>query len=300
MPTTEVCTLKKNIEWIDIVCPEPEELQTLSEKYKLHHYTLRDCLEPDHLPKHEELDNADFILTRIYTAVSNEQSYTVQELSSKVAIFYNRHFIITIHRLEQPFLREIKTKYLDSGRIRTTSEIVTKIIWYVLHSYDKPAIKLTEEVELYESKIFLKQVTPDLLEGLYYLKRRASICYNLLMLTGELVNSVRTNPADNTALQDAKDLHVKLVTIYDQTQEDVNNLLNVYISLSAQKTSDVMKVLTIFSVFFMPLTFIAGVYGMNFEFMPELQKKWGYPAVLIVMAVITLFIYVWFKKRKWL
>jgi len=300
MPATNVCTIKQNIEWIDIVCPEPEELQIISEKFKLHHYTLRDCLEPDHLPKHEELDNADFILTRIYTAVNNDQSYTVQELSSKVAVFYNEHFIITIHRLEQPFLHEIKTKYLDQGRIRTTSEIVTKIIWYVLHSYDKPAIKLTEEVELYESKIFLKQLTPDLLEGLYYLKRRASICYNLLMLTGELVNSVRTNPADNTALQDAKDLHVKLVTIYDQTQEDVNNLLNVYISLSAQKTSDVMKVLTIFSVFFMPLTFIAGVYGMNFEFMPELQKKWGYPAVLIVMAVITIFIFVWFKKRKWL
>lgn len=300
MPTAEFCTPKQKIEWVDIVNPKPEELQVISEKYKLHRYTLKDCLEPDHLPKHEELDNAHFIITRIHTAVNISETYTIQELSSKVAMFYNENFIITIHRLEQPFLQEIKTKYLDSGRIHTTTEIVTKIIWYVLHSYDKPAIKLTEEVELYESKIFLKQVTPDLLESLYYLKRRASICYNLLMLTGELVNSVRTNPADNTALQDAKDLHVKLVTIYDQTQEDVNNLLNVYISLSAQKTSDVMKVLTIFSVFFMPLTFIAGVYGMNFEFMPELQKKWGYPAVLIIMAVITFFIFVWFKKRKWL
>lgn len=70
------------------------------------------------------------------------------------------------------------------------------------------------------------------------------------MLTGELVNTIRTNPGDNPALQDVRDLHVKLTTVYDQIQEDVNNLLNAYISLSAQKTSEVMKVLTIFSVFF--------------------------------------------------
>lgn len=157
MPITVLGTKQQDIEWIDIECPKPEELKSISEKYSLHHYTLKDCLEPDHLPKHEELDNAYFIITRIYTAVNTNHSHTIQELSSKVAVFYNKKFIITIHRLEQPFLLEIKKKYLDLGRIRTTSEIVTKIIWYVLHSYDMPAIKLTEEIELYESKIFLKK-----------------------------------------------------------------------------------------------------------------------------------------------
>jgi magnesium transporter len=82
--------------------------------------------------------------------------------------------------------------------------------------------------------------------------------------------------------------------------EDVNNLMNLFLSLSAQKTNDVMKVLTIFSVFFMPLTFIAGIYGMNFEFMPELRQKWGYPGVLLLMVLVALFIYVYFKKKKWL
>jgi magnesium transporter len=71
-------------------------------------------------------------------------------------------------------------------------------------------------------------------------------------------------------------------------------------SFAAQKTNDVMKVLTIFSVFFMPLTFIVGIYGMNFEFMPELKQKWGYPIVLIVMAIVTGVIYQWFRKKKWL
>ena len=61
-----------------------------------------------------------------------------------------------------------------------------------------------------------------------------------------------------------------------------------------------MKVLTIFSVFFMRLTFIVGIYGMNFEFMPELKEKWGYPGVIILMAIVTVLIYSWFKRKKWL
>jgi magnesium transporter len=71
-------------------------------------------------------------------------------------------------------------------------------------------------------------------------------------------------------------------------------------SFSAQRTNDVMRVLTLFSVFFMPLTFIVGIYGMNFEYMPELTKTWGYPAVLILMGLIALMIYTWFKRKKWL
>lgn len=166
MPVKEYWKGPKDIEWIDISQPTPEELIVISEKYKLHHYTLKDCLEPDHLPKYEELENANFIITRIYTPVSENESHTIQSLSNKVAVFYNESYIITIHKTSQPFLEEIKLKYAEKGRIRTTSEIVTKIVWYVLHSYDLPAIKLSEQVDSYESQIFLKQIGADLLEGL--------------------------------------------------------------------------------------------------------------------------------------
>lgn len=89
-------------------------------------------------------------------------------------------------------------------------------------------------------------------------------------------------------------------TLYNQILESVNNLLNLTVSLAAQRTNDVMRVLTVFSVFFMPLTFIVGIYGMNFDFMPELRQKWGYPGVMILMAVVTGIIYTWFKRKKWL
>ena len=286
--------------WVDIDRPTEDELKTVSEKYNLHHYTLRDCLEPDHLPKHEDLGETHFLITRILTEGQTKKVHTIQEISSKIAVFYNENFIITVHRLPQVILQDIKAKYFDTGKTKSTSEIVTKIIWHVLHSYDKPAINLSNEVDIYEAKIFLKTLTPVMMEELYFIKRKAAISNKLLMLTGEVINSIRTSNSDLVALQDAKDLHVKLITIYDQIHDDVTNLLNIYLSLSAQKTNDVMKVLTIFSVFFMPLTFIVGIYGMNFDFMPELRVKWAYPAVLISMAIISLLIFWWFKRKKWL
>jgi magnesium transporter len=86
----------------------------------------------------------------------------------------------------------------------------------------------------------------------------------------------------------------------DELLDDVNNLLSMHIALAAHRTNEVVRVLTIFSVFFLPLTFIVGVYGMNFRFMPELQHPWGYPVVLGAMGIVTLAIYLWFRSRGWL
>ena len=80
----------------------------------------------------------------------------------------------------------------------------------------------------------------------------------------------------------------------------MTNLLKIYLSLLAQRTKEVMRMLTIFSAFFLPLTFIAGIYGMNFKFMPELGWKAGYPAVLFLMVVVAGGIYVWFRRKGWI
>lgn len=300
MPIKKLSSEDLPYQWLDVIMPTEADLKKLSKDFNLHRYTLRDCLEPDHLPKYEDLGDTRFIITRVLLDQHADELKTIQETSTKVAIFYNEHFILTVHRLPHPFLAEIKTKYIENGKCRTTNELVTKIIWNVLHTYDQPAINLSDDVDEYETKIFLKTLTPSMLEELYIIKRKASICNKLLMLTGEVINTIRTDENDLVALQDVKDLHRKLITMYTQAHEDVTNLLNIYLSLSSQKTNEVVKLLTIFSVFFMPLTFIVGVYGMNFSFMPELDKRWGYPAVLIFMGIIIIIIFWWFKRKKWL
>ncbi len=284
--------------WLVITNPSPDELLGISRQYDLHEYTLRDCLEPDHLPKHEYVGKTNFIITRLLTGETNQTADSIQEMTNKVALFYNDKILITVHVRPQEFLPELKDKFVTTGECTSTTDIVVKIIWSVLNSYDKPAIRLINQVDSLETQVFFKQVSKAILEDLYYIKRKATVSHKLLTLTTDAINSIRSD--DEGALQDLKDLHVRLLHTYGQVYEDVTNLLNVYLSISSQKTNEVVKVLTIFSVFFMPLTFIAGIYGMNFQFMPELNKKWGYPAAILLMIVTSGVIYFWFKKKKWL
>jgi magnesium transporter len=101
-------------------------------------------------------------------------------------------------------------------------------------------------------------------------------------------------------MQDISDRQLELEIQYEQMQDELTQLLNLYISLSSQRTNDVMRILTIFSVFFLPLTFIVGVYGMNFDFMPELEWEYGYIGVWVLMLIVTLSVFIWFRKRRWL
>jgi len=101
-------------------------------------------------------------------------------------------------------------------------------------------------------------------------------------------------------LRELEQWSLRITAYADELLDDANTLLNVQLALASQRTSEVMRVLTVFSVFFLPLTFIVGVYGMNFNYMPELRERWGYPAVLLAMAMVTFAIHRWFRVRGWL
>ena len=99
-------------------------------------------------------------------------------------------------------------------------------------------------------------------------------------------------------LQDLKETTASLILQFEDFLDEANSLLNIYLSSTSQKTNEVMKLLTIYSVFFMPLTFIVGVYGMNFEYMPELHWKYGYHFCMAIMTLISIVIFIWFKRKK--
>lgn len=292
-----VCT---GVNWIDINDPTLQEMQELSGKYGLNEHLVRDCLQPEHLPKYEFVDDVHFLILRYYAHTPDKRLATIQDLTNKIAIFYTDQFLITIRKYEAPFLDVIRKRYVEPGRCSHVQDVLTRIIWNALEAFDDPANRLSEQVDFYEDQVLMKKAGGDFTEALYYIKREASIAHKILMMMKEPINHIRPVPGVEAAVQDVRDQHLKMQTLYTQVLEDVNNLVNLSFSLSAQRTNDTMKVLTIFSVFFLPLTFIAGIYGMNFEYMPELTKKWGYPAVWILMMVITVFIYTWMKRKKWL
>ncbi|MDQ1165647.1 CorA family divalent cation transporter [Flavobacterium sp. SORGH_AS_0622] len=289
-----------DITWIDLADPSQEEVHSVSSEYNLNSYTLLDSLDPDHLPKYEEHNDTHFLIIRLLHD-EKQKMPSIQSLSSKIAVFFTDTFIITLHRSSLPLIEEVRGNYVDSGKIKTAAGVAIQIVTDALRTFEGPAIDLSNAIDYYESKLFLsKNIAPDMIEGIYYLKNKAGLYKKLLLLSNEVVSSIHALGEERPALRDARDLHTKLVLLYDQVLDDAHNLLNIYLSLSAQKTNDVMKLLTIFSVFFMPLTFIVGVYGMNFKYMPELRSPLGYPLTLLIMLVICFVIFFWFKRKKWL
>ena len=284
--------------WIDLQNPSKTEQEEIASQYNLDLYTLYDSVEPSHLPKFEEQINMNFFIVRM--RLKNIKSMvSVHHISSKIAVFYNDDFLITIHRGEVPFINEVVEKHINTKKLKTINSIVIKLLRKVLLSYEEPLIQLSDEINNFEENMLLKEVEPHSLQHLFYLKNRANLSRKLLMLTDDVLDSIQVKKSEKSSLQDVKDLHTKLIVLYDQVLEEISSLQNIFISISAQKTNEVMKTLTIFSMFFLPLTFLVGIYGMNFEYMPELEYKWAYPACLVLMIVIALAIYFWFKSKKW-
>ena len=290
----------ENKRWIDLLNPTDTEMQKLSAEFNLNAYIVRDSMEPMHLPKFDVVDDINFLIIRFYIEHVEKKIATIQDLTNKIAIFYTDQFLLTVHKYEVPFLEVLYNKYTAAGKCTSTEEVVTKILWNALETFDDPAQRLSEQVDFYENNLMTGKTHRSHALELYHIKREASIAHKILTLMQEPINHIRTIPKDDPALQDVHDQHLKMQILFNQVLDDVNNLMNLYMSFSAQRTNEVMKVLTIFSAFFLPLTFIVGIYGMNFHYMPELSEKWGYPAVLLLMIIVTGIIYAWFKRKRWL
>jgi len=281
-----------NFVWIDICQPNKESLDKIAEEYKLDYFQIKDSLEKGHLPKFEKQPNYDFLILRAFTSTIEQGATTIDELSNKIAFFYNGEKFITIHRSQFSFLDTNKRTY------KSPEEIMLFLILKMVETYQPPLNALDEKIAAIEKTIFLKDYSKVSLEDLYFLKTQTRITKKLLQLFQNVINQVVVSETTETALQDIKDKLLSLILNYDEVQENANNLLNTYLSVNAQKSNDVMKLLTIFSAFFLPLTFVAGIYGMNFENMPELKWQTGYFMTLGVMAVIAMIIFFWFRRKK--
>jgi magnesium transporter len=296
-----------SLHWIDITEPTPEQLHALAEQYGLHPLTVQDCLQSDHLPKFEVTESGEaFIILRAFDFDFKGTPDNLQDISNKIAIFTGPDYIITLHRKEYAFLDTIVDRLQEWGRKNLKSWSTQQVIGYIFREvyiqYREPARKLEQEIDYYESNIFLRKGNRDLLKSLYLIKRKALLFKRIIMLLREplMQFKIHTGNKHGRLMQDITDRQLELEISYDQMLDELSQLLNLYISLSSQRTNEVMRILTIFSVFFLPLTFIVGVYGMNFKIMPELDWKYGYALVWGIMIIVTLMVFFWFKKRKWL
>jgi len=282
-----------NFKWIDIKDPQKEDLDGIAKMYGLDYYQVKDSLEAGHLPKYEKGDDYNFLILRAYTHAFHYKSNSITDITNKVAFFYNAQMVITIHRADFDFLTSVKPQQFAQSEL-----LIIYLIHKILRTYDKPNLVLSERNEHLERTIFLRTRAKVSLEELYFQKAHTRIIKKLLLITQNVMHQVEMPKAVKVPMQDVRDTVLNLVLNFEEEWENANNLLNSYLNLDAQKTNGVMKLLTVFSAFFLPLTFIAGIYGMNFDFMPELRTRYGYFVVLGLMAAICVVIFIWFKRKR--
>lgn len=293
--------------WLDVVNPPKEELANIARQYGLHSTSVEDSLEPEHLPKYERIGQITFLIVRAFDERAARDCSTVQEMTRKVAIFFSTDFLITIHRTEQPFLTALIAKYQStpppgSERRKTfLPRVLIEIINGAIDTYERPLGEAEGAIDKFEATVFGEQEISGLLQRIYTEKRRATQMRRMLSHTLDVVQ--RLVPASEPTaplFQDLRENAQSMHSYAEELVEDVNNLLSIQLALASHRTNEVVRVLTVFSVFFLPLTFIVGIYGMNFDVMPELRHRLGYPAVMVGMGLVTLVIYLWFRRRGWL
>jgi len=282
----------ESFKWIDIENPIKEDLEKINKELGLNYYLIKDSLEKGHLPKYEKNYKVEFYIFRAYTSDIKLHIDEVGEMSNKIAFFLYEDKLITIHRAHFNFLNIHEEKHIK------INEFFLRIVKLMLDTFKKPTIDLSNKISEIERTIFLKDHRKVLLEELYFIKSQSRILKKVLHITQSVMEQSADNFRASYQYQDIKDELLNLLTYNDESVENANQLMNTYLSISDQKNNEVVRLLTIFSAFFLPLTFIAGVYGMNFDFMPELNWKWGYFFSIGLMLLVVILIYLWFRRKR--
>ena len=296
---------KSGFEWVDVFSPTNEDFSELSSKFGLPPTSIKNCLDPHQQPKYEKLGDLHFCVVRYLDPEARKRpdADTTRELTRKIALFMGREFLLTIHRSGVPFLSEVIEKRSRSGLKKPEHlvEILLDTIGNSISSYEPPLKEIEETVEDLEDKIFSRKGDPKIFERMYFLRRQVTVfrrtVHQSLDILFRMSADLPSRPPETEAVRENGE---RVCAYGDRLIEDINHLLSTQLSLASYHTNEIVRILTLFSVFFLPATFLVGVYGMNFDFMPELRWKYGYWSIWAVLAFSSTGIFLWFRGKGWL
>ena len=298
----------REIQWIDVPAPSQTQYNELSADLGLPESIIQNCLNPDYLPHVETYGSTRFVILRIPEPVSDGKADSVQELTTKIAIFIRENKVFSLHRI--PDLHAIKEvtgtlNALTEDHIKDVSILTVLGLFFeqVALAFESPINRLEGSMEQFEESIFNHKRSKALLQEGYYIKRKASAYRKVLKYTLEVMGRL----APNEMWQDSRDKLTRYQFYADDIFENTQGLLGLHLSIASQRTNEaslrtneIMRVLTVLTIFFLPLNFIAGIFGMNFAHMPGLEQEWGFWASIAIMVAISLALLIYVVVKGWL
>jgi len=278
-------------------------LKKLGDCFGIHALVLEDIANTDQRPKAEEYEQYLFVVLKMLTPVASGV------VSEQVSLLLGANWLLTFQEgLEGDPFGPVRDRLQNpQGRLRNQGAdfLMYSLMDVIVDNYFLVLEQAAESIEAIEAEV-MRTPSQRTLAEIYRLKRELLFIHKAIWPLREVVSSMirRESPLvkDQTIiyLRDVYDHTIQVIETVETLRDMLSGMLDVYLSSVSNRMNGIMKVLTIIATIFMPLTFIAGLYGMNFKHMPELEQPWGYPAVLLLMVAVTVGMLVFFRRKNWI
>ncbi|TFG26655.1 magnesium/cobalt transporter CorA [Candidatus Thorarchaeota archaeon] len=295
---------KQMIRWAHLTGVHDVDLvQTLCRKYDIHPLVLEDIVNTEHRPKLELYSDYIFIVLKTLN-LEGDDNISVEQVS----LILGKSFVLSFQESTDPILQPVVSRLEQGhGNVRSsgTDYMVYALLDMIIDDYFIFTESLGERIEELEDEV-IENPTTATLHDMYRLKRILSVSRRSLWPLREIVGRLYRDPSAliNTSTNIyLRDLYDHVIQVNDQLEgyrEALSSMRDTYLSSISNKLNEVMKVLTVISSIFIPLTLISGIYGMNFLNMPELTLPYGYYTVLLLMFVLGVSMLVYFRKIEWI
>lgn len=280
-------------------------MEQLAAYYNLHPLTVEDILNVEQRPKIEEFDNYIFITLKALKLSKNKKSFNSRNLS----IVLGKDFLLSFQDEQSSMFDSIRDRigrHPEHWTKKKGSDYLGyRLLDTVVDQYFFVLEEIGDQIEKIEKKI-ITNPTKRLARVLYRLKNKMLIIRKVIWPLREVLNHLLNVEQDFVTsstklyLRDVHDHASQAMDVVETFREMLSNMLDVYLSNLTYRMNEIMKVLTIITTIFIPITFIASIYGMNFEYMPELHVKWAYPVIIILMVVVAGLMLYYYRRKKWL
>jgi magnesium transporter len=292
------------VTWVSVCgLHETEFLKQVGEKFKIHPLVLEDILNTDTRPKIEITDDYLFIVMKLM--IFNPEQKILE--TEQVSFILGKSFLFSFsERTDEIFnpVRDRITSQLGKIRKRGGDYLLYALMDIVVDNYFLALEKTEERIELLDDEV-INNPDQSQIQSIYNLRNLLLTIRKSFWPSREIVNQLIKDDSDlldesiEPYLRDLYDHTIHINETVEQQREITNSLMEIYLSMMSNKMNEVMKVLTVIATIFIPLTFIVGIYGMNFKYMPELEWPWAYFAVWGVMIAVVIAMVVYFRRKNW-